>query len=444
MKPRIIAVLTGVALSAATSFAAPPELLGSAPATDTLVSVAAVPTTIPPLLMGEHTSTPNTEFLCAPTCNVCQVCPPCGPPGRCWVSIEQIYWNTSGNALPPLITTAPGTNGINDAAVLGGTGTRVVTGNQRLNNDFRPGFRVNAGTWLNCEQTVGLDFNLFALAQSRQSGRAGGGGQPGSQIVARPFFNVTTGLQDSELVSFPNVLSGSATVDSRTDVFGGGINGIKNLCCSPCSRTDLLLGYRYFGVTDDLTIREDLTSLGGINPGRSPVPPGTRFRIEDRFHVENDFHGVNIGISGEKRFHHCYVGYLASVALGVNRSITEISGFTSIVAPPPGQALSGIFPGGLLTQPTNIGRYTRDEFAVLPEAGFRVGCQLTPHVRAYVGYTFIYLSSIQRAGDAINLNINSSQIAPSTTLVGTPSPVFVPKNTDFWAQGIAVGVEGRF
>jgi Putative beta barrel porin-7 (BBP7) len=203
---------------------------------------------------------------------------------------------------------------------------------------------------------------------------------------------------------------------------------------------DIIFGYRYFNLTDELIIREDLTSL----PGRIGVPAGTRFMIEDRFRTENNFHGGVIGVTGERRFGRNFVGYRTSVALGVNHQVTEISGFTIINAPAPNNGVNGRFPGGLLTQPTNIGRYTNDVFAVMPEIGLKLGRQLTPHFRAYVGYNFLYLSNVQRAGDAISLRVNPTQIAPSQTLTGPAAPVFTPKATDFWLQGMSVGLEGRF
>jgi hypothetical protein len=79
---------------------------------------------------------------------------------------------------------------------------------------------------------------------------------------------------------------------------------------------------------------------------------------------------------------------------------------------------------------------------VAPEAGLDLGYQLTPNLRVQVGYTFLYLSSVARAGDQIDRGIDSVQ------LTGVPSPfgrpAFRPNRTDFWAQGINVGASFRF
>lgn len=368
---------------------------------------------------------------------LCKPCGPCGPAGHFWVNAEMVYWIASGNPTPSLITAAAPGSPLATAGQLGATGTTTLVGGRRLNDDFRAGFRVTAGTWLNCDQTCGLEGDYFYLGQSRQAFRAGSGG---SQIVARPFFNAFTNQPDSQLVSFPGILAGFVSVDSKSDVTGGGFNFLKNCVCSPCARLDVIVGYRYFNARDEIIIREDLTSLAG----QPVVPVGTRFAIEDRFRTENNFHGGNVGVVGERRFGHCYVGYRASVALGVNHQVTEISGFTVVNSPAPANLVNARFPGGLLTQPTNIGRYTNDEFAVLPEVGLRLGCQFTPRIRGYIGGNFLYLSNAQRAGDAINLRVNPTQIAPFGALVGPAEPRFMPKTTDLWVQGITVGVEGRY
>ena len=37
-------------------------------------------------------------------------------------------------------------------------------------------------------------------------------------ILARPFFNVPDGLEDSRLIAYPNVVSGTVMVDATTEL----------------------------------------------------------------------------------------------------------------------------------------------------------------------------------------------------------------------------------
>ena len=46
--------------------------------------------------------------------------------------------------------------------------------------------------------------------------------------------------------------------------------------------------------------------------------------------------------------------------------------------------------GGLLALSSNIGNYSRSQFAVVPEFGMNLGYQLSPHLEFKFGYTFIY------------------------------------------------------
>lgn len=359
----------------------------------------------------------------------------CGPAGRVWVGFEWLYWVTSGQSVPAAITTAPPGTDRAAAGALGQPTTTTLAGGDRFNNDFRNGFRVYAGMWLNDNQTVGVEADFFFLGNSRQGFAAR---SDGSQIISRPFTNALFGLPDVELVSFPNVLAGRTSVDPKSSLLGAGLNGLFNVCCDPCGRVDLLLGYRYLNLVDQLTFREQLVSL----PGQTDVPAGTQFAIQDRFTTRNNFHGGLIGLSGEWRFGHFFVGGRAAVSLGVNRQTTNIDGRT-VITPPGG--VPAAYAGGLYTQPSNIGSYERSVFAVAPEAGLRVGVQLTDFARAYIGYNFLYLSNVQRAGDQVDTTVNPNFLPPRTEPVAGPArPAYAPRTTDFWAHGISLGLELRF
>jgi hypothetical protein len=381
-----------------------------------------------------YTLTANDLTGCGPAGGF-GCCDGCGPPGRSWVGVEWLYWITSGQPLPTVVTTAPVGTPRAVAGAFGQPTTTTLYGGSRVNNDFRNGFRVYAGTWLNDDQTMGVEGDFFFLGSSRQGFAAG---SDGSTIITRPFVNAVTGIPDVELVSFPGVLAGSTSVDAKSSFLGAGINGLFNVWCDPCARVDLLVGYRYLNLVDQLTFRESLTALAG----QTMVPAGTTFLIEDKFTTRNNFHGGLLGLSGEWRMGNFFVGGRAAVSLGVNRQTTNIDGQTIITLP---GAAPQVFAGGLYTQPSNIGHYERSVFAVAPEFGIRVGAQVTEFARAYVGYNFIYLSNVLRAGDQVDQRVNPNFLPPRGAVVPGPAlPTFSPNTTDFWAQGVSAGVELRF
>jgi hypothetical protein len=86
----------------------------------------------------------------------------------------------------------------------------------------------------------------------------------------------------------------------------------------------------------------------------------------------------------------------------------------------------------------------RDTFTVVPELGLNIGYQLTNHIRAFVGYNFLYWSSVVRPGDQIDPRVNTNLIPPPISTAGPAVPAFAFHGSDFWAQGITLGVEFRW
>jgi hypothetical protein len=79
--------------------------------------------------------------------------------------------------------------------------------------------------------------------------------------------------------------------------------------------------------------------------------------------------------------------------------------------------------------------------------GVRAGCQITGYLRAYVGYSLIYLAkNVSPPGDQIDRAVNVNQVAALglAPLAGDLRPAFTFLNTDFWAQGFQFGLELNF
>lgn len=373
----------------------------------------------------------------------------CGPPGRFWFGAEYLLWTARGNNLPPLATRATGvpSNAApalpNSLGALGQPGTAVLVGGN-TNQDWRSGLRVYGGLWLDPGQRFGAEMDWFFLGQSTSNTVAGG--TNGNDFVYRPFtnnvrrnangtFTPVPAFQDTELVEYPNVLAGTVAVNSTSNLWGLNPNGIVNLACNPCGRLDALIGYRYLNLTDEVAIREDLTGLAG-----SPNP-GAQFVVQDRFRTENQFHGVNLGLAWERRFGALFLGVRGAVALGNTHTVVDIDGSTTTTT---AAGVSTTAAGGLLTQPSNIGRYELNRFSVVPEVGVRLGVQLTDHLRVYAGYNFLYWSNVVRPGDVIDTRVNGSQLPPRANQTGDLFPRFEPRYSDYWVHGIVFGVQLRY
>jgi hypothetical protein len=353
-----------------------------------------------------------------------------------WFGGEYLLWTTSGMNVPPLVTAAPLGTPRDVAGVIGDPRTAILFGGGNINDDFRSGVRLYSGMWLDECNTLGIDGSTFYLEPANDKGAFVC--TTNSMIFARPFQDVNPNniRSNSELVCYPGVLSGGVFVNTQSTLWGTDFNVRKNLACGCDYRLDILGGYRYMQLTDQVVISEQLAA-GDPNAN---TPVGTGFNVFDSFYSKNTFNGGQVGLAGEIRRGRFFGSARTLIAFGGVHKEVEILGSTTIAVP--GQAPQQ-FLGGLLAQPTNIGKYTADEFAVLPEATLSVGYNVTDGIRAYVGYTFLYLSNTSRAGNQIDPVVNSTQLAPGT-LVGTPRPIFVRQDSDFWAQGINFGLEIRF
>src|SRR5205823_11587377 len=99
-------------------------------------------------------------------------------------------------------------------------------------------------------------------------------------------------------------------------------------------------------------------------------------------------------------------------------------------------------PSGLLVLPSNAGHFVRDQFSVVPEVSVNLGMELNSHLRATVGYTYLYWDHVFRPGDQIDRVLNVTQIpgpAGGSGLLGPARPTFPNKDTDFWAYGLTLG-----
>jgi hypothetical protein len=353
-----------------------------------------------------------------------------GPADRVWGSAEVLLWWIKPGNVPPLATT-----GSLDSGGAIGPGTTTLLGGSQ-GDEMRVGGRFSVGYWLDCHQSRGIEASYFFLNGPADRFDSSSAGAPGSAVLARPFFNVISGLQDAQAVAFPGVTGGNLRTFSNSQLQGAQLNGVGNLCChsSCCNdccansccdqsgyRVNLIGGFRYLQLNEDLRITENLTLLPTAPP---PFVPGQTINVVDRFETRNNFYGGQIGARGEWWRGRWFVNALGTVALGDTHQEVRISGSTTFTDP-------GFAPvrqsGGLLALPTNIGSYSRDQFSVVPEVGINVGRQLTDHVRVYAGYSFIYWSSVVRPGDQIDFGVNPTQlptVAGAGTLVGPARPAF--------------------
>ena len=261
-----------------------------------------------------------------------------------------------------------------------------------------------------------------------------GAGSPGSQILGRPFVDATTSSEIAEAVSFPGLLSGSVAAQSNSDPLIIADAVWRSTLCSDCTRhVDLLVGYRYMYFAEGLQIEENLTSL-------APLTQGTNILVNDRFATHNEFNGGLVGLDTQWAFGPLSLDVAGKLAIGNLRREVDISGAT-VITPPGGAAIA--YPGGLLALPSNSGSFASDHFVCMPELDVTAGWQISTRLRATVGYSLLWLTDMVRPGDQVDRTVNPNALPPAVSTAPI-APTFTMRDSDFWVQGIRVGLEYRF
>ena len=342
---------------------------------------------------------------------------------RIWGRAEYLGWWTDRMNVPPLVTTG-------DQGVLGRPGTIVLFGDTGLNSDARSGGRFTLGLWNDPSGYRGLEVTYTMLGAETTTLDAS---NDDFTILGRPFFDtVGGGAQNANLIVDPGVSNGFVSVTASTEFQGIEVLFRRPVQHSWRSKTDFLWGYRWTQLEDNLLIDESLTTIAA---------PVTTIDLFDRFDTRNSFHGAEFGVNMERLLNPFWsLELLGKIAIGNTNSVAVVSGQATTTIPPAAPVTTS---GGLLAQPTNIGTYERDSFAMVSEFGITLRRRMRYGLEATFGYTFVYWSDVARAGDQIDFDVNSSQFPPGP-LVGAPRPAFSFQTTDFWAQGLHAGLEYRF
>jgi hypothetical protein len=342
-----------------------------------------------------------------------------------WFSAETLLWFTNGGSTPPLVTTAP--QGV--FPVYGGTDVQTAFGGpDGIDQGMFVGFRLEAGTWIDDRQKIGVSGRVFGFDTNEEYSLA----SDGSTSIGIPFFNSNAAVldEDAYLVAFTAagptpVSAGNVFVRSDLDLISaeGSIRAL--LAGSGGNRVDLLAGYTFARVRSSLTVNTQSENLftGDL------IPDGTIFDTNDLFETTNEFHGAHLGLLSTITRKGLSLITLAKVSFGNMRQTGQISGSTTETF----GGASSTTAGGIFSQPSNIGTLgVNNEFAFIPELGTKLAYDVNDQLKATVGYTFLYYSSVALAGE---------QVDRSVDLTGTgtrPTANFV--DGSLWTQGIDLGM----
>ncbi|HPM82430.1 MAG TPA: BBP7 family outer membrane beta-barrel protein [Candidatus Anammoximicrobium sp.] len=322
-----------------------------------------------------------------PACN----CLPdyCADAERWWVSADYLMWWIQGNRLPPLVTTSlPQTDP--------GQMALILFGDQGVDDDLRHGVRLTIGGWLDECREWGIEGHYFYV------GDADGGHQA--------------------VVAIPDLLESPIGIDTSSDVNSAGLLLRKTWLRSCQGHVALVGGYRYFRFRERLTIDENL------------LFDDTMMGVHDNFAVQNDFHGVDLGLAAQMQRGRWSLDALTKLGLGSVRQQREITGQTQLTA----YGETATINQGLLTGSGNAGYWSDTQFAFVPELGVNLGYCVTPSLSLRAGYSLLWLTDALRTGDQIH-----SVVGDSGGPGGVPSAQASGDGTSVCVQGLSLGAEWR-
>ena len=374
---------------------------------------------------------------------------------------EYLLWWVKGAPLSvPLVTTGPDANEEGILNTRGGPSTILygapfapgVGGNDTQNFKALSGARVWLGYWLDDVQRVAVEAGGFGLqkAEADYNVSSDSAGSPGLSI---PLYNsflylgegacgpasmptCGTGVgEDRTPVSIPDTLTGAVAIKNTLEFWGLNANAVANFIRTPTWDVSALGGFRYLSLTEDFNM---YTSLAGISG--SPFAGQSGYTI-DNFGTRNQFYGALLGLRARGMYGAFSLETTLTASLGVNHETIDIYGYYNAT----NFFLATTGPYGIFATPANSGVTSSNKLAVVPEVQVKLGYDITPAVRVTVGYDFIYWSNVVRPTDQIDRNVVKGQFFqedPNSTSLAYPQRL--DKTTDFYAQGLSVGLQARF
>jgi hypothetical protein len=367
------------------------------------------------------------------------------PPPQYYARLDYLMWWIRGGSAPALVSTGPETSP--GAGTIGDPGTRVLFGGEFDYGTFS-GFRFAAGMSPG-DGTWGIELGGFIL-QERDIHFGAASNANGSPLITRPFFDIFNNIESAYDVASATRFSGRIDIDAQTELWGYEANVLFHPAWDVCGpRHDLFVGFRALGLDESLLLH---ARLSAIQPGilvfqRQGVNPPNGQGTIDLFDTENRFYGPQIGSRFNWESGPLGLTLAAKVAVGVNHQTVEIRGLSQLTDAQ--GVVTATAPGGVLAQRSNIGRYSRDEFALVPEIGLQAHYDVLSWLRATVGYNLLYCTSVVRPGESIDRNIDIRQVpidpafAPGAA-ANAQRPRFDFRDSDFWAHGLNFGVEVRY
>ncbi len=391
-----------------------------------------------------------------------------------WIEGEYLLWAIKKNPLPaPLATQGSFSDPI--VGALGQPGTKIKLGKQHIDMGWMNGFQVTAGSWLTPSQQIGLEASYFLLPTTTRKKSLRTSGEIGSASYAVPIYDVTglwglNGVPGESIYLLPGPLGampgfhGDFNLKLSSQFQGAQLNGVYRMAKWHLFQLNAITGFRWLQLKEQLKFQVSTHTVPNF-------PFGFSFAdTKDSFKTFNDFYGGQVGIGVGYASRYVDVKGVMQVGLGAILEAIHIHGSSKTsngnLFYETKNTANETLKGGIFAQKTNIGTHHRQVFAAVIDANVQASLKVSRYLELGAGYSFLWISALARPGKQIDRKINPTLTAlaeASRETVGTqqgPTPFGMPgpaqpaqgpkrpdfslKNSDFWSQGLTVGVTARF
>ncbi|MHC2066929.1 BBP7 family outer membrane beta-barrel protein [Bremerella sp. T1] len=349
----------------------------------------------------------------------------CALPPRAYGSFDTlIVWRHGGN-FPAILTTSDPA----DEGVLGAPTTQILFGDEYESGDANIGGRITIGLWLDDYQNWSIGGRFMGLVDE---GADYSTTSNEFSTLAFPFFDPVSGMNDSFVVALPG--NGTNAADNTTvnltndnSVYMGDLFVTKHIYTNHGNRWDFVTGYSYAKIEDSFN---NNTTFTAQDAGSTSFPLGSVVNVQDNFDATNEFHGGQFGLIAEFQDGPFSWRAMGKISVGGMKQEATVSGATTI---------DGAFArnGGVFTNDANIGTYTRDQFAYIPEATVDMIYAYNCNLDFKIGANFVYFSDVVTGATMVNTTVDPSAFNPT-------APQFNFIEQDFWVLGMTLGMEYHY
>lgn len=378
---------------------------------------------------------------------------------RIWVSAEYYGAFTKNPNYPnfPLVSIGD-TADFNNGA-LGFPGTTVLFDKEEADLDFRHGFKIAAGGWIDEERKYGAEVSGFWLPEASEQHTFS---QDGVNRFGIPYYN---SLAEVLFPGFPSYEdrfayepgewdAASIRIGNRQEFWGVSGHALLNLVRKDSLSIDLKAGFRFLSLEDTFTFKQTAVDTTDGTPrtfaNETFSVDGATYTSRDSFEGNNKFYGLDIGARIVMKKGRFAAEVLPNIGIGATQQEVKIRGVSTASLASIGYS-SVYNRGGFWAQDSNIGSHDQTKFSVVPELAVKGTYDINKRFTVSVGYSILYWSSVVNGGDQVSRKINSDKIAiggigvPFGTDGTAPAdPKFKFRETDFWAHGVNVGFKLKF